>query len=82
MTKKTASRSTKTPATDKKARLPGPFQLLKGIVLVVVAISALVAGIFKGGEGIFFGAIFAIGFGFLGVLSLLRGEERTKTSAR
>ncbi|HAR97219.1 MAG TPA: hypothetical protein DCR97_14850 [Deltaproteobacteria bacterium] len=72
MTKRVTARGTRNPARGKNPSARDPFRLVKGIVLIVVAVSALGAGIYKGGDGIFFGAIFAMGFGLLGVLSLVR----------
>lgn len=71
-----------TKASARGRRPLAPFRLLKGIALVVVAALALVAGIYKGGEGIFFGAVFAMGFGLFGILSLARDNKRTKTRRR
>ncbi len=47
-------------------------RLIKGIVLCAIAAIALAAGIYKGGEGLFFGVVFALACGLLGILYIKR----------
>jgi hypothetical protein len=82
MVKTAGSKGGKASSGSKKSSVKYSFRLLKGIMLIVVAGLALVAGIYKGGEGIFFGAIFAMGFGLLGVLSFIPNDKTTKTRGR
>jgi hypothetical protein len=82
MVKATGSKGEKASSRSKKSSVEYSFRLLKGIMLIVVAGLALAAGIYNGGEGIFFGAIFAMGFGLLGVLSFIPNDKTTKSRGR
>lgn len=77
-----SSKGTKASTKRRKTFTGGSFRFLKGIILIVLAGLALTAGIYNGGEGIFYGAIFAMGFGLLGVLSFIRNDKTTKSRGR
>lgn len=67
----------------RKPRNPKPendySRTIKGIFLLAVAAVALAAGIYKGGEGLFFGVVFAMACGVLGVLYMKGSSTSRKT---
>lgn len=69
----------------RKSRKPQPdndySRIIKGIVLLVAAAVALAAGIYKGGEGLFFGVVFAMACGLLGIL-YMRGSNATGNTGK
>lgn len=72
----------KTPAKNNQPVAGISFRCAKAIILLVTALAALIAGIYKGGEGLFFGVVFAIGCGLLGVLYLLNVVRDNKGSRK
>jgi hypothetical protein len=82
VTKRTPSKGAKASEKSENSSVRKRLGLLKGIIFIVVAGLALAAGIYNGGEGMFFGAVFAMGFGLLGVLSFIRNDKTTKSRGR
>jgi hypothetical protein len=56
--------------------------VIKGIVLCAAGALALAAGIYKGGEGLFFGVVFAMACGLLGILFIKQNTNKAKTGKR
>jgi hypothetical protein len=80
MGKKMAVGYAKTSGRNKDPGIKNRFRVLKGIILLVAAALALAAGIYKGGEGLFFGVVFALACGLIGILYVRR--DSTPTNAR
>lgn len=78
MNRKTAARNTRISGNKNKPVPRDSFRFVKAVVLLVVAALSLAAGIHKGGEGLFFGVVFAMGSGLLGILFLSRHRAATK----
>jgi hypothetical protein len=82
MGKKTAAGYAKASGKNRKPVKGNSFRLVKSIVLLVFAALALAAGIYKGGEGLFFGVVFALTCGLMGVLYLRQDSTPTNAGKR
>jgi hypothetical protein len=51
------------------------FQIIKGLVLIAVAVAALAIGIYKGGLSTFFGIVIGLVCGLVGFLFTIADEE-------
>jgi hypothetical protein len=78
MNRKMAARSNKISGNKNRPAPRDSFRFVKAVVLLVAAALSLAAGIYKGGEGLFFGIVFAMGCGLLGGLFLIRDRATTK----
>jgi hypothetical protein len=76
-TKQSKHRRSKNTKTRKDAS-----HVIKGIVLCAAGALALAAGIYKGSEGLFFGVIFAMACGLLGILFIKQNSNTAKTGKR
>lgn len=82
MSKKMTARNSKVSGSSRKRVAKDSYRLVKAIVLLVLAALSLTAGIYKGGEGLFFGVVFALGCGLLGFLFFLPHDNKTTKARR
>lgn len=83
MSRKMAVKNNRAAGSKKKsAPKDSSFRFIKAVVLLVLAALSLAAGIYRGGEGLFFGVVFALGCGLLGILFLVRDRGDTTKARR